>query len=147
MKGYLGNGTTAPQAYVVVAGEAVTSGGNVTAVTAYAYNGRYDSGYTATLSNAGVSKNCNIGAAHSLYRAEYVVECTTTDLGYPVGDVVKLLSNANANYAAIPIYMTRNTVGIPVIGNHFTANKTTGGLTVALTVGSWKYKLLADRGW
>lgn len=148
MRGYLGNGGTAPQTNLVMVGEAATDGTGVISTVAYAYNGRYDSGFTATLTIAGISKNCNIGAEPSLYVARYAIQNTTADENYAVGDViVNGVNNASTNSGIIPIICTRNTVALSALSNQFTSNKTTGSSAAALTVASWKYKLTAERGW
>lgn len=147
MKAYLGNGATAPQTNLVLFGEAATDGSGVISTVAYAYSGRYDSGFTATLTNAGVSVACNIGAEPSLYAARYVVQCTTTDGNWAVGDAfANAITNSNGSEAVVPVYVTRNAVGIPALAGHLIPNKTStanGGLTV----GNWKYKFTVDRGW
>ncbi|MBX9945122.1 MAG: hypothetical protein K2Y40_13640 [Reyranella sp.] len=150
MKGYLGNGSSAPQAYVAFIGEATTSGGNITAVTAYAYNGRYDSGYTATLpaGGIGVTKNHNIGCLPLAF--EFRAHCTTTDAGWAVGDEIstKNMTGYNGASDTVPVIgsgtkaMTAQTSGNPF----YVLHKSTGAVT-ALTLASWKYRMTADRGW
>jgi hypothetical protein len=148
MRGYLGNGTTAPRANLVFVGEADTNGTQVTATIAYAYNGRYDSGFIPTLTNSGMTASCNIGAEPSLYLTKYVVKCTTTDLNYTVGDVlVNGVFTGSTNSSQVIPYATRNVVGIPMLANQSAINKTTGAMTVAFTAASWSYKLVAERGW
>lgn len=151
MKGYLGNGSTAPAVYLVMMGEAVTSGGNVTAVTAYAYNGRYESGYTATLPAAGtaVSKNHNIGAVPGLFN--FIIENTTTDSGYAVGDQLSMGSfyTDNSSLNIVPA-LTAGRLAMSIIGsstNPWKALNKSNGSNTTLTLANWKYKLIADRGW
>lgn len=146
MKGYLGNGTAAPQAYVVFVGEAVTGPTTVTSTVAYAYNGRYDSGFTPTLTIAGTTRSHNIGVAPRIL--QYVIECTTADLGYAVGEtLVNGVYTANTNSGVIAVYASRNGLGLPVTINAAAIVKGTGNMITALTAASWKYKLTADRGW
>ncbi|WP_425066972.1 hypothetical protein [Reyranella sp.] len=148
MRGYLGNGTSAPQVNLVMVGEAATGTSAVVSTVAYAYNGFYDSGWTATLSNSGLTASCNVGAEPSLYVTKYAIYCTTADLGYSVGDV--LINNVFAggtNSSPIVPYATRNTVGIPVVVNQAAIVKTSGNMTTQATLSSWKYKLIAERGW
>lgn len=149
MTGKLGNGSTAAQVWRVFVGEATTSGGNITAVVPYAYNGRYDSGYTATLPSAGVatSKNHNLGL---LPFADLRIECTTTDAGYAVGDSLGRddISGYNgAQSTVIAFGSTAKAMSMMTSGNPYQVlHKSTGAVT-NLTVGSWKYKFIADRGW
>jgi hypothetical protein len=143
----VGNGSTASQVYRVFVGEAVTSGGNVTSTRAYAYGGVYDSGWTTTLSNAGVSVSHNIGADPSLYLSRYVVQCVTTDLNWAVGDtLVNAIMNSSVTEGAVPVYATRNGGGIPAIASHLAVDKT-ATTNAALTVAKWKYKFVFERGW
>lgn len=152
MKGYLGNGVTAPAVYLVIIGHAVCSGGNVSAVMSYAYNGRYDSGFTATLPAAGtpVTKNHNLGVTPLEY--DFIAENTTTDVGYAVGVQISSKSmycdNGASNSLAISLSATTSTV--TVIGSTTNPYKAINGVTGAdstFTLASWKYKLIACRGW
>lgn len=148
MRGYLGNGTSAPQVNLVMMGEAATGSSAVLSTVAYAYNGLYDSGWTAPLSNAGTTTNCNIGAEPSLYVTKYVVCCITNDLGYSIGDIlINSAFTGSTNSSAIIPYATRNAVGTPVLANHAAIVKTTGNMTAQANLASWKYKLVAERGW
>lgn len=151
MRGYLGNGVTAPQAYVVFVGEAATDGTGVISTVTYAYNGQYDSGWTATLTAAAtaVSKNHYIGTYPR--SVDVIIECTTTDIGYAVGDQIvrSHWGTGASNDAPLPIWATAKTAGFttPSGGAPWASNnKSTGGVT-NLTVGNWKYKVVADRGW
>lgn len=152
MKGYVGNGSTADEVFRVYVGEADTSGGNVTAVTAYAYNGRYDGAFTANFpsSSTAISKNHNIGTYPG--SANVIVECTTIDRGYAVGDrIISGIAGTDAvpSFTPLPIWINRNTCGFSVLGGGtawYGTNKSvfsSGGFTLS----SWKYKMTADRGW
>lgn len=149
MRGYLGNGTTAPQVNLVFVGEAATDGSAVISTVAYAYNGRYASDWTATLTNSGTTAACNIGAEPSLYLTKYVVKCTTTDLNYAVGDVLVngVFTGSTNSSQIVPYVSNPNTIGIPVVANQAAISKTSGALTVAFTSASWSYKFIAERGW
>ena len=110
MKGYTGNGATAPQTWRVPIGEAITGAATVTSVVNYALNGVYDSGYTTPLPALGtlISKNSNIGtyAEISLYK----LKCITTDNGYAVGDVVDKVNTNVTNPSASSAVTTKNTI-------------------------------------
>ena len=146
-----GNGSAASQVWRVFVGEATTSGGNVTATVQYAYNARYESAFTATLpaASTAASRNHNIGVYPR--EIDMIIECTTTNLGYAVGDQLRYGSmhsdDGVANYVP-SIYATNKVVS--TIGSSNgpwkLLNKSTGG-SAALTLASWKYKLVADRGW
>ncbi len=149
MKGYLGNGATAPQAYVVVVGEAVTSGGNVTAVTAYAYNGRFESAFTATIPVAGASASANHNIGVKPLIASFVIENTTTDGGYSVGDQIVNpgVDNTSFTYASVPRCTAKTIARTSGSGSVSNVVNATTGASAALAGANWKYKFSADRGW
>jgi hypothetical protein len=151
MKGYLGNGSSAPEAFAVFVGEAATDGSGVISTVAYAYNGLYESAFTATLPAAGTvaTANHNIGAQPRA--KELVAECTTIDLTYAVGQQISTstgLQAADAEIFDVTLPSTRNTVSAGVINGGswaaLYADLTNRG---AITRASWKYKFVADRGW
>lgn len=152
MKAYLGNGTTAPQTNLVVFGEAVTSGGNVTSpgTFAYAYNGQYDSGYTATLpSSTNVNVNHNLGVPADGYTWDLVITCTTTNAGYAVGQSLRtpsLRTNDGSAVMNIAAALGTNTLNWRANATIDVANISTGVVT-SLTAGSWKYKFVVNRSW
>jgi hypothetical protein len=154
MRGYLGNGSTAPQAYVVFLGEAVTSGSAVTSAVAYTYNGRYDSGWTATLPAASTktSRSHNIGSIPGV--GGVVFECTTADGGVAVGEQVKLGESVwtfDGSYLRAPsITAATRTLAFTsasASGSQWSSINATTGAAFALTASNWKYKLVANRGW
>lgn len=150
MRGYLGNGTTAPQTALVFIGEADTNGTEVTATIAYAYNGKYDSGYTSTLPSGGtaVTKSHNLGVYPRVM--DFRINCTSTDAGWAVGDEIGIATMTSYNGSAdtSPVIgcslttLTINTSGTPF----YVLDKGTGAST-ALTLAKWKYRMLAERGW
>ena len=151
MKCYLGNGSTAPQVALVLFGEAATDGSGVISTVAYAYNGRYESAYTATLTGAATQTTAshNIGVTPKI--ANVVIQCTTTDQGYAVGDtVLRGIMGNNASSQESPICVSSSTKAVSmttgVVTPWFLTHKTTG-VYQALTAANWKYKLTADRGW
>lgn len=66
MKMYAGNGSAASAVQRVFVGEAVTNASNVTSVTAYALQGRYDSGRFAISASSSYAKAHNIGTVPRL---------------------------------------------------------------------------------
>jgi len=149
MKGYTGNGATAPQTWRVPIGEAVTNATNVTSVVNYALNGMYDSGYTATLPSTALltSKNSNIGTEANI--VFLIIENTTSELGYSVGDRVYFATGGGvAGTSNAPAIGSSNkTVFVTTLGAIAVANKTTGAVPSPTTAANWKYKLVAKRGW
>lgn len=148
MRGYLGNGTNAPQVSLVMVGEAATNSSAVLSALSYLYNGSFDSGWIQPLSNAGLVANCNLGAEPCYYLTKYVVSCMTSDLGYSPGDIlINQMIAAGTNSSPIVPYATRNTVGIPVLLNHAAIAKNSGSMTTPASLTSWKCKLTVERGW
>ena len=151
MVGKVGNGSTADQANRVYVGEVTVSGNVVTAITWYQLLGRYDSGFTATLPSAStnVSKSSNLGIKPTV--GLLIIECTTTDQGYAVGDQIVngYMGGNSANlFVQNPVWVTANTIGFSTgtVNGAITTPKG-GGANVSLTAASWKYKLVANRGW
>lgn len=149
MKGYLGNGSTADEVFVVFVGEAATDGSGVILTVEYAYNGRYESAFTATLPAAGtsVSANHNLGAKPG--DSKCIIENTTAEWGYAVGEQVAegYMTIFSTIYNDIPIITTAKTIKIQVgISGGWVLPDNTGYAQV-LTLANWKYKFTADRGW
>jgi hypothetical protein len=149
MKGYLGNGTTAPEAFVVFVGEAATDGSGVISTVAYAYNGRYDSGWTATLPGTATytSRNHNLGIKPRI--AKFVIENTTNQGPFVVGEQVTEghITIHSTSYSPLPIITTDKTIAMRtgVSSAHCLMDNT--GVVINLTAASWKYGFIADRGW
>jgi hypothetical protein len=146
MKGYKGNGSIAIQGYHVCVGEAVTNSSDVTSTISYAYNGYFDSGFTSTLPTSGsTTKNANLGTPMPSVRL--ILECTTIDNNYAVGDVITEY-NAAGSSSNLNLHSASrgNVVGFAV-GGTWGANDKSTGSAVNLTVARWKYKFIATRGW
>lgn len=153
MRAYLGNGTTAPQTDLVVFGEAATDGTGVISTVAYAYNGRYDSGWTATLPTAGanLSVNSNIGGSAEHIDARFVIQCTTIDGGWAVGNTTDDVSfnTSGSQFGKMAVSKTSKTTSITP-GNQGTGlglQNLSNGAFLQLTAASWKYKFVVTRRW
>ena len=154
MKGYLGNGSAAPEAFLVFVGEAATDGSGVISTVAYAYNGRFESAYTATLPGAStaVGANHNLGVKPRHFK--FIIENATANLGYAVGDqVIEGIMGQLSTTQVVTLTPWVNTKAGGIVtgdggsGSFFVSNRTTPGLYQALTNASWKYGFIADRGW
>jgi len=151
-KMYLGNGTTAPAVNAVVLLAATSSGGNITTVTPYQYLGRYDSGFTATLptTNTAFSKNHYLGMKPGII--DMVLECTSAEFGYQVGDQIHAASIRtldgvpNAGNLTLAANLT-SVFGHTAATTSFQAQSITTGAFSTLTLASWKWKITASRGW
>jgi predicted RNA-binding protein with TRAM domain len=151
MKGYMGNGTTAVESFIVFVGEAATDGSNVISTVEYAYNGLYDSGFTATLPTPGTPATANHNLGIHPRAKEMVIECTTIDITYAVGSQISTaggLQTADTEVLDIPVIATRNTVSAGALnGGSWYALYADLSNRGTLTPASWKYKFTADRGW
>lgn len=155
MRGYLGNGTTAPQTNLVMVGEAATDGTGVISTVEYAYNGRYDGAFTSTLPGAGVATSAgsgahNIGVKPSICR--FIVECISAEGGYAVGDqITEGHVSATVTFSMpLAIRSTAKTMGVTMGSNDgywIIDLSGTPGTAIAATEAKWKYKFYAERGW
>jgi hypothetical protein len=75
-----------------------------------------------------------------------VLECTTTDLGYAVGDEVELNSQNSGTVSPGNVWGNTTNAGytctVPA-AQFIVANKTTGNFTTAITPARWNLKLIA----
>lgn len=150
MRGYLGNGSTAPQTDLVFVGEAATDGTGVISTVEYAYNGQYASAFTATLpaANTYTSASHNIGVKPRV--AKLVIENTTTEHGYAVGEQVTEghMAIYSTNHVPVPMITTGKTVGIQLpTSTSLVLFSRSGGVPTQVTLASWKYAFIAERGW
>lgn len=153
MKGYLANGTTAPEAFVVFVGEAATDGSGVISTVAYAYNGRYRSAATALTAwttSTKVSKNHNIGCRPM--QASLFLRCTSAEFGYAVDQSIPLencfTSSGTGVYFPLAKGVDRNAMSITTSSPApWVVTNLTNGVESALTLASWEYTFHADRGW
>ena len=151
MKGYLGNGSTAAEAFVVMVGEAATDGSGVISTVAYAYSGRFVSAFTTTLPGAGTftSANHNLGVKPNV--AKFIVENVTPEHGYSAGDQITEghASAYSTLYIPMPVVTTSKLVGIQLgqSAGYVVTVRTSGVTTASVTAASWKYAFVADRGW
>ncbi len=152
MKGYLGNGSTAPEVFIVWVGEAATDGSGVISTVAYAYNGRYDSGFTATLptTSTKTSASHNIGCKPRSY--EVIFECTTADGGFAVGEQIKVAQSVwsydGSVLRPVPVLASVNTMAFTSSSSQaWVSSNAASGASLVYTLASWKYKAIAERGW
>lgn len=145
---YVGNGSSAVQTYRVVVGQVTVAGGVVTAIVWYALNGRYDGPFTATLPGTATrtSQNHNIGVMPDT--SDFIIECTTANLNFAVGDQLhasSLFCNDGTLIASQPVATNGTTIAITTGASvAFYALNSTTGVFASLTAASWKYKFLAE---
>lgn len=148
MIGKVGNGSSAVQTYRLFIGEATTNGSGVTAVVNYAIQGRYQSAAAAIAINTKYSYSANIGVTPRVFDV-YMVN-TSTDLGYAVGDIVKVAASDTdslASRAVTPWVSGRNTVNVSTGNGTVSGNHANGGAGGAMTYSKWNHYVVADRGW
>ena len=151
MRGYFGNGSTAPQASLVFVGQVVTGSSSVTSAIAYAYNGYYESPFTATLPGTSVvvSVAANLGFLNPTI--DLVLQNTTNNEGYTVGQQIVFegsSTGAAATNASFTASATMTGVNIATGStNPWSVVPAAGGATAALTIADWKYKVTAKRRW
>ena len=150
MRGYLGNGSTAPQTNLVFVGEAATDGSAVISTVAYAYSGRYESGYTDTLpsGSTAVSRDHNIGTMPRVL--EFRIQNKTSEAGYAVGDDLgkdSLYDYDGANIGTAALCATARTASIIASSTPWLVRNKSTGAQVTLTAANWKYQIIAERGW
>jgi hypothetical protein len=154
MKMYLGDGSAANEVAAVFVGEAVTSGGNVTATVAYAYRGMSErtDGSNLPVSGNAVTHNHNIGTLVGL-EAKLELVCQSTDFGYVAGDVVENPYGGNAGGWAGPISLRKLRNSVVVRASNLASNtwgfqnSSTGTLALGLAVANWRIRTRVWRAW
>lgn len=145
----VGNGASAAQAYRVFVGEVTVAGSVVTAITWYALMGRYIGAWTATLPSDGspVSASHNIGVQD--IHSDFVAECTTTDIGYAVGDryTPQPHSAGGANGPSYCWTTSKETGTVCQNGTGWRGLNKSSGAAGAITRSSWKYRFESRRAW
>lgn len=145
----IGNGSAASQTWRVFVGQVTVSGGVTTAIVWYQLNRRYVSAATATLPSASavVNFNHNIGVIPTAQRV--MARCTTADLGFALGEVVRLVSSssvgANQCIPHLPATATTSKLTIGDVGILFT--RADNGSLANATLASWSYWLEAGTYW
>jgi len=133
----------------VYVGESVTGAATVTSVTNYAYQGRYDSGYTSTFPNIATQTSFNHNLGIDPQFKQIYAKCLVTDLNYAVGDVVVPATAVSATISiGFQLPSTPKTISFTTGATNslFIANKTTGAGGSG-TLANWAYRVTAQRGW
>lgn len=149
MRGYLGNGTSAPQVNLVMVGEAATDSATVVSTVTFSYCGRYDSGYTATLPAAATATtklHC-LGLIPQF--SDFRMQCLAADAGYVVGDEIggsSIWTDDGSVNTAFTHRVARNDMGVVVSTNIVVLHKATSTRTI-VNRAKWQWRQLAERGW
>lgn len=148
MQGYIGNGTTAIPVNYVFVGEAVTNATSVTSTVAYAYGGRFFSGWQTPLpTTAGqVNLNSNLGVAP--WRQKLMLQCLTGEYGHAPGDIIVNGVTFNATVSGpLPLFSNRLQTILPIVSGTEWMVATAAGVAQALTPANWAWGALVERGW
>lgn len=144
----VGNGSTASQVARVFVGQVTVSGGVVTAITWYAYSGRYQSPFTSTLPSGSTNTTLNHNLGVYPGTAEVELECTSAEYGFAVGD--RLKTHHTNNGASVPVAFSYTATSMTFTTGNTSAWVTTNRSTYsnqALTLANWRYRATAYRGW
>lgn len=146
-KSYLGNGSTAPQAYRVPVGEVTVAGGVVTAITWYAIQGRFVGETTFTASTKS-SVNHNIGVQPSAAHSRIALRFSTAQSNYAINDEIPLAAVVGSTNLAYPFeaFDRMTASGANVAGSPSIYDRNTLALS-GLTAANVKMKFYVNRGW
>jgi len=130
-------------------GEAATDSTSVASTVGYAFNARYDSGYSATLPavNTSTSRSHYLGVVPQI--GDFRAQCASADAGYSIGDEIggsSLWTDDGAVNTALTFRVSRNDMGVIVSTNVVVLHKTTGVRTI-LVRNRWQWRQIAERGW
>jgi hypothetical protein len=146
-KSYLGNGSTAPQAYRVPVGEVTVAGGVVTAITWYALMGRYvgETTFTALTKS---TVNHNLGVQPSAAHSRIALRFSTAQNNYAINDEIPLAAVVGGTNLAYPLeaFDRMTSSGASVAGAPSIYDRNTLGL-VGLIAANVKMKFYVNRGW
>lgn len=146
----VGNGSSAVQTWRVFVGQVTVAASVVSAIVWYQLQGRYEGVWTATLpaTSSVTSANHNMGVRPKTWNV--LLENTTTEHGYAVGDQLLLdsiQSPAAASYLPHSLKATASALTLTTGSVPWQMLHSSTSAAVNLTVGNWKYKFLAERGW
>lgn len=144
MTGKVGDGAAAAQTHRVFVGEVTVAGNVVTAITWYALMGRYESAASGLTFGANTSYNHNIGT--TLVDVDGLLVCTTTDIGYSVGDEAhNWADDTTSNYGATMTNTSGNSAVFSInSGGPLLTNRSTFA-TSNITAASWSKKIIVRR--
>lgn len=147
----VGEGAIATGVWRVFVGEATTSQNDVTSTVAYAYRGQYESTFTQTLPGIStpVPRNHNVGVIPRV--RDFIVECTTTDAGYAIGDQIGMgsFNTFDGSSVRIPTLSVNKLAANLIVSTNaaWTVLHKANGAPILLTLTKWKHKIGVNRGW
>jgi hypothetical protein len=143
MRGYMGNGTSAPQANIVFLGECTAGSGTVSATVAYAYNGLFKGSLVTPLTTGQITSNSNLGVQTGAGEVYIVLTNLTAEATFTIGQQVIIRSG---NTQSTLGQLTQNQVFWNVLSTGVTVVKS-DGTTATLTAADWNYHFVNKRGW
>lgn len=143
---YVGNGSVAAQTWRVFLGQAVTGGSTVTSTVTYAYRGRSVVGGSAPAANSLNGSLHNLGVTPRIVQP--YLTCTTTNIGFNVGDNVYLSTMDNASDAP-SLVVTVNSVNLVINngGSISVSDPIASHTRQTITLTSWALSYFCERGW
>jgi len=107
---------------------------------------RYESAWTQNLPAAGTSTSATHGLGTTPRQWGVIMECTTADAGYSVGDRAVILgAEAVGSFRVYPAITAASSTQVSFItALGWTAVRKSDGALVAATSTSWKYRLWAE---
>lgn len=144
MYGTVGNGATAPQAYRVFVGEAVTNAGTVTSTVAYVYMGRTVVTSAALALSTTYNQSHNLGVIPRDIHMMFV--CNSAELNYAVGSEVVPLSQPGSSFGVSYGAYDRLTL-LALSGSGAIGHLVVAGTATAMTPAKWNGRWYVNRGW
>lgn len=145
----VGNGSTASQVARVFVGQVTVSGGVVTAIKWYSYQGSFVSAEFGLAASTAYTQSHNIGHSVGVETSLFAIN-KTTEGGWAVGDRFNVSASSGNYQNGYGIIQSLDADGVTstvvTAANLQYLNKTTGA-NAALTVGNWKLILHARRVW
>jgi len=149
MIGYMGNGSTAPQVYVVFLGQFLLTGGGSFSATPYAYNGTAVSVPQAVPSGTTYSATFahNLGVPPLAYSVDWTfVNVAADGCGWPVGAEANVMAAQESGGLLFPEYsgvlQAQVSLSAALTPN---AAGPSGGASCALTLSAWNLRAYAKR--
>ena len=144
MYGTVGNGATAPQAYRVFVGEAVTNAGTVTSTVAYAYTGKTVVTSAALALSTTYNPSHNLGVIPRDIHMMYV--CNSAELNYAVGSEVVPLTQPGSSFG-ISYGAYDRLAMLALSGSGAIGHLVDAGAATAMTPAKWNGRWYVNRGW
>jgi hypothetical protein len=142
---YVGNGSAAPAAWRVFIGEAVTSGGAVTATYEYAYNGLHYTSGNSFSSGGSNTINHNIGAPNKTTLV-LVDTDASGDAGYVQNQEIQI-GHSSYYWATLATDASnpRRATKIQWTNTSMYAHLVPGGTPTGITIAEWRYNAITKR--